>query len=351
MNRKLIYAALLGLLTTCVLCGCSSTEKEQDSLVVLNYGKYIEPSVIEAFEKIYNIDVKYEEYESPEEMYTKYKAGSINYDVICTSDYMVEKLIQEDELLEIDSTKLSNLSNIDSRFMELSQTFDPDNKYSIPYFYGTVGILYNTSMVTEPVNSWDILWDEQYRGSIIMENSVRDAFLVPLERLGYSLNTTTPNELDEALLQLKEQKDLVYAYLVDETADAMIANDAALAVVYSGEAATAMEYNDQLAYVVPTEGSNIWIDSWFVPKTCQHYDAALLWMDYLCSRDAAWENFNYVWYATPNTTVLDALSDEDKKDETIFPTDKTLDNCVVYQTYDDELNHYLNHLWKDLKSY
>ncbi len=341
---------LLGVLICTSLTGCGEKKKDS-SLVVLNYGKYIEPSVIQEFEDTYGIDVKYEEYESPEEMYTKYKAGSIDYDVICTSDYMVEKLIGEDELLPIDMDHLSNLDNIDQRFMDLSRTFDPDNQYSVPYFYGTVGILYNTKMVSEPVDSWDILWDEEYKGSIIMENSVRDAFLVPLRRLGYSINTTSTGELDRALQELECQKQLVYAYLVDETADAMIANDAALAVVYSGEAATAMEYNEDLAYVVPKEGSNIWIDSWFVPKTCQHYDEAMLWIDFLCDKQVAMDNFNYVWYATPNTGVLDALSEEEKEDETIFPTDETLDNCVVYKTYDNKLNSYLNQLWKKLKSY
>jgi len=183
-----------------------------------------------------------------------------------------------------------------------------------------------------------------------MENSVRDCFLVPLKQLGYSLNTTNPDELDEALDMLLDQKPLIYAYFVDETGDEMAAENASLAVVYSGEAAYAQSLSDKLEYSVPKEGSNLWIDSWFIPKTCKNTENAEKFLNFLCREDIAKMNFDYVYYATPNTAVYDNLDEETKNDTTIFPDKETLDNCEVYVSLDEEGTNLYNQLWKTLKS-
>ncbi len=355
MKKKLISFLsifVLGITPMLSFTGCGSDSDNSDTLVVLNYGKYIESDVLKRFQEETGIKVKYEEYESVEDMYAKYKAGSINYDVICTSDYMIETMRQEGELIPIDYSSLPNYENIDPSIIEASEAFDPTHEYTVPYFYGTVGILYNTTMVDEEtVSSWDSLWDPEYKNQIVMINSQRDAFMVALEKLGYDINTTDQKELEDAYNLLCDEKKYVYAYLQDETYECMISEDAAMAVCYSGEAAMGMEYNDDLAYTVPKEGGNLWIDSWFVPRTCKHYDAAMKWIDFMCEEEAATENFEYVWYATPNTKVASHEDEETLADETVFPSKETLDRCKLYEAYDNETLDYTTTLWKKLKAY
>ena len=342
--KKFLFSFMLiaGLLT---LSGCGQKEDE-NALVILNYGKYIEPDVIQQFEKETGITIKYEEYESPEEMYTKYKAGSIKYDLICTSDYMIQKLINEGEVLEMDYDNIPLYENIDPTYVEFSKAFDPETKYTLPYFFGTLGILYNKTMVDEAdMDSWNVLWNPKYKGQIIMENSVRDTFVPALRLLDYSINTTDEDELNEALSMLCDQKDLVYSYLVDSSADEMIAGNAAMALIYSGEAAYAQDY------MVPKEGSNMWMDSWFIPKTCQHKDAAEQFLNYLCREDIGMENFDYVWYATPNTAVYDELDEEVQESTTVFSDQETLENCEIFNSLDVPATETYDYLWKKLKSY
>lgn len=351
--KKRVLFLLTCVLATTLLSSCGSTTKGHDSntLVVLNYGKYIDEAVLDQFREETGIKVKLEEYESPEEMYTKYKAGSIAYDVVCTSDYMVEKLINEGEVNQINFDNFTYYHNLDPAILEASKTFDPDNSYSMPYFYGTLGILYNTTMVSEEeVDTWNVLWDDTYKDRIIMQNSVRDSFVPALRLLGDSINTTKEAELEDALNLLIKQKPLVYAYYVDETGDEMAAGNAAMALVYSGEAAYAMELNDDLAYSVPKEGSNLWIDSWFIPKSCTNQENAEKFLDFLCREDIGMLNFDYVYYATPNTAVVENLDDETLSDTTIFPPSETLADCDVYEQFDDETTARYSYLWKKLKS-
>lgn len=341
----LILLSMLGALSGCG--GGSSSQK----LTVLNYGKYIDAQVLDMFKEETGITVEYEEYVSPENMYTKYKAGSIDYDLICTSDYMIEKLIQEGEVKEMNYDNIPGVANLDQTYFEFSKAFDPDLKYTLPYFFGTVGILYNSDQVdAADVESWSALWDEKYAGKIIMTDSVRDGFMAPLKYLGYSLNSTDEAQLLEAQELLIKQNPMVYSYLVDEAQDEMIAENAAMALVYSGEAALAMEYNDKLAYSVPKEGSNIWIDSWFLPKTCKNQENAEKFLDFLCRPDIAAMNFEYVYYATPNKALYDTLSQEVKDNAVIFPGDKILSNCEVLKSMDSDTMAKYSDLWKEMKS-
>lgn len=358
MKRKLIVFTLILSFVFSSLSACGNNSATNDdennsskTLTVLNYGKYIDEEVIKNFERETGIDIKYEEYQAPEEMYTKYKSGAIDYDVICTSEYIIQKLINEGEVLEQDYSSLSNYDNLDKDLLKLVQSYDPNNTYTVPYFYGTVGILYDTTKVTkEEVSSWNCLWDKKHEGEIIMMNSVRDAFIPALKLCGYGVNETSEENLRKALKLLNKQFPIVYAYYVDEIGDEMISGNAHMALIYSGEAAYAMDFNENLAYAIPEEGSNLWIDSWFIPKTCQNEEAAKLFIDYLCGHEAGLANFEYVYYASPLTSVVDTLDEEIKANEAVIPSKKSLEECEVFTSLDDEKTALLNHLWQELKS-
>lgn len=353
-HYALITAAFAALLLSA--CGSADTDtagsSSDNSLVVLNYGKYLDASAIKMFEQETGIKIKLEEYESPEEMYTKFSAGSISYDVVCTSDYMVERLIHEGKVAPIDFSSFSYYKNLDPSILAAAEVFDPQNRYSMPYFYGTLGILYNTTMVSEDeTESWNILWDDRYRDTIIMQNSVRDSFVPALRLLDRDINTEDETDLRDALSLLVEQKPLVYAYYVDETADEMIAGNAALALVYSGEAATAMESNADLSYTVPKEGSNLWIDSWFIPKSCTNQTNALKFLNFLCKDDIAEKNFEYVQYASPITSVVENQDADVKNNEAVNPSSDTIKRCEIYKALSDDDSAKYTKLWQELLSY
>ena len=358
MKRKLITFVLIITVALSSLSACgdnsgtnSGDETAGNTLTILNYGKYMDESVIKNFEKETGIDIKYEEYESPEEMYTKYKAGAIDYDIICTSEYIIQKLISEGEVLEQNYSSLSNYENVDTDILKLAQSYDPDNTYTVPYFYGTVGIVYDTTKVTEEeVSTWNCLWDKNHKNEIIMMNSVRDAFVPALRLSGYGINDSSEEHLREALTLLDKQFPIVYAYFVDEIGDEMISGNAHMALIYSGEAAYAMDYNENLAYTIPKEGSNLWIDSWFIPKTCQNEQAAMMFLDYICSHDVGMANFEYVYYASPLISVVEALDEEVRNNEAVIPSKESLVKCEVFTSLDDEKTALLNHLWQELKS-
>ena len=347
----LLSLTVLG--TTLAAAGCSggATAEDDNTLIIFNYGDYIERETIQMFEEETGIEVKYEEYITPEDMYTKYQSGAIDYDLICTSDYMIEKMIEAGDAQPIDTSKMEYLDNVDQKYMDFCKAFDPGNEYAIPYFFGTVGILYNEEMVDEEVNSWSVLWDEKYKDQIIMENSVRDAFIVPLKLKGHSINTTDKNELLEAQQMLMDQKPILAAYLVDETRDAMISGDAALGVIYSGDATVAIEENENLTYVVPQEGTNIWFDCWMIPKTARHKEAAEKFIDFMNRPDVAMMNFDYIWYGTPNKAVYEELDEESQQDPTVFPDDETMSKCEVYRYLGEEMDSFYSRLWKELKAY
>lgn len=323
----------------------------ENTITVLNYGKYFDEDALKEFEEKTGITIKYEEYEDPEEMYTKYKAGSIDYDVICTSDYIIEKLISEGEVLTIDYSQISNYKNVDSNIIEMSESFDPTHEYTVPYFYGTVGILYNTKYAdTDELRSWNALWNGRFANNMIMINSVRDMFTPALISCGYSINETDETHLNEALDILKKQSPDVTAYYVDETCDEMAAENAAIALCYSGEAAAAMDLNTNINYIVPDEGSNLWIDSWFIPASCQNKEGAYAFLNYLCSADVAQANFDYVYYASPIIPVIEAMDEETRNNAAINPPADVISRCEVYKALDDDSAELYNKLWQELKS-
>lgn len=322
-----------------------------EKVVVYNWGEYIDPEVLTMFEEETGIDVVYEEFETNEILYPKISSGAIAYDAICPSDYMIQRMMENDLLAEIDFDNIPNIKYIGSQYMEQSRQFDPENKYSVPYCWGTVGILYNKTMVDEPVDSWGILWDEKYRDNILMQDSVRDAFGVALRYLGYSLNSTDLDELTEARDLLIEQKPLVQAYVIDQVRDKMIGNEAAIGVIYSGEAIYTQKENPDLEYVVPKEGSNIWIDSWVIPKNAENKENAEKFINFLCRPDIALMNFEYITYSTPNTEAREMIEDEAIRNSTIaFPDLEELPELETFQYLGQKADETYGELWNQVKS-
>lgn len=322
-----------------------------EKVIVYNWGEYLDPKTIELFEKETGISVTYEEYETNEIMYPKILSQAIAYDVVCPSDYMIQRMIENDLLAEINWNNIPNIKNMDSTYMEQSKSFDPENKYSVPYCVGTVGILYNKSMVKEPVDSWNILWDPKYKDRILMQDSVRDAFAVALKRLGYSINATEVDQLAAATEDLIEQKPLVQAYVVDQVRDKMIGNEAALGVIYSGEAGYTKRENPNLEYVIPKEGSNVWIDSWVIPKNSQNKENAEKFINFMCRPEIALMNFEYLTYSTPNLKAREMIEDEDiRNSKILFPEPEDLTNCETFQFLGDDVDSYYNELWNKVKS-
>jgi spermidine/putrescine-binding protein len=286
-------------------------------------------------------------------MYPKVEAGSSAYDVICPSDYMVQKMIENNLLQELNFEHIPNaLQNIGSQYFEQADAFDPGNKYCVPYCFGTVGILYNKTMVTEPVDSWSVLWDEKYADNILMQDSVRDAFMVALKLNHFSMNTMDTEQLEIAKENLISQKPLVQAYVIDQVRDKMIGGEAALGVIYSGEAIYTKRQNPDLEYVIPKEGTNVWIDGWVIPKNAPNVENAEKFIDFMCRGDIALMNFEYITYSTPNTVAQESIEDEEiKNSEIAFPDFSKYQDLETYSYLGESGDELYNNLWKEVMSH
>ena len=350
--KKALALLLCGISCLTLLTGCASSGGENGEVYVYNWGEYIDPDTITMFEEETGIKVVYDEFETNETMYPKVESGSSAYDVICPSDYMIKKMIDNDLLQELDFDKMPNAkANIGAQYYEQSEAFDPGNRYAVPYCWGTVGILYNKTMVDEPVTSWSILWDEKYADSILMQDSVRDLFMVGLKSLGYSMNSTDEKELNEAKDLLIQQKPLVQAYVIDQVRDKMIGNEAALGVIYSGEAIFTQRENPDLEYVIPKEGTNVWIDGWVIPKNAANVENAEKFIDFMCRGDIALLNFDYITYSTPNTAAQALIEDDDIRNSKIaFPDLSQYDGLETFSYLGDDADALYNDLWKEIKS-
>ena len=326
--------------------------KKSTQVFVYNAGEYIDPDVITMFEEETGIEVVYDEFESNEIMYAKIASDGSAYDVLCPSDYMIAKMISQDMLMKLDKSVLPNaVQYIGKQYYDSAKAFDPDNEYAVPYCWGTVGILYNKTMVGKPVTSWDVLWDSDYSGEILMQDSIRDAFMVALMRRGYSMNTTVPAEIDTAASDLIEQAPLVQAYVIDQVRDKMIGGEAALGVIYSGEAIYTKRENPDLEYVIPDEGSNVWLDCWVISRDAVNTDNALAWIDFMCRPDIALKNFEYITYSTPNVAAQEMIEDDDIRNSKVaFPDEETLSRCDTYISLGEEGDRLYNEAWKKVKS-
>lgn len=352
-HTKKIFIPLV-LLAAVTLCGCSSADKGVNGqVIVYNWGEYIDPETIRMFEEESGIKVIYDEFETNESMYPKVESGAVAYDIACPSDYMISRMIQNGMLCELDYSKMPNVKkNIGAQYFDQSKGFDPDNKYAVPYCWGTVGILYNKTMVEEPITRWEQLWDEKYADNILMQDSVRDAFMVSEKVCGFSMNTLDPTELETAKNLLIEQKPLIQAYVVDQVRDKMIGGEAAIGVIYSGEAIYTQRENPDLVYVIPEEGTNVWIDSWVILKNAPNKENAEKFIDFMCREDIALMNFEYITYSTPNDAARELIEEEDiKNSEIAFPDLSQYDNLETYVYLGEEGDSLYNELWKEVKAY
>ena len=343
---SLLIVVSLVLSMSVFLGGCSSKTK----LFVYNVGDYIDPEVIELFEKE-NPDIKvmYEIYDSNEDMYMKVSSKASPYDIVLPSDYMIEQMIDEGMLNKLNYENIPNHKNIDSHMHNLS--FDPENEYTVPYMWGTMGILYNTKMVDEEVNSWDILWNEKYKGNIYMLNQERDMVSIALKKCGYSMNSDNDAELKEAEDALIKQKELVKAYCGDEIKDNMINNGAALAIVWSGDAYYCIKENPDLAYAIPDEGSNLWFDCMVVPTTSEHQEEAEKFIDFMSKPEIAKMNAEYIGYSTANEKAKDLFDEKIKNDKVRYPdlNDDFLSKMEIFD-YNKKRNIKLTDIWTKVLS-
>ncbi len=352
-SKKILLLGTAALLSAAVLAGCgSSAGGENGQVIVYNWGEYIDPETIDLFEEETGIEVVYDEFETNEIMYPKVESGAASYDVVCPSDYMISKMIENNMLAEINFDNIPNArDNIGAQYYEQSRGFDPENKYSVPYCWGTVGILYNKTMVDEPITSWAKLWDPKYADNILMQDSVRDAFMVAEKLNGFSMNTKDPGELEIAKNSLIEQKPLVQAYVIDQVRDKMIGGEAAIGVIYSGEAIYTQRENPDLEYVIPEEGTNVWIDSWVILKDAPNKENAEKFIDFMCRGDIAVKNFEYITYSTPNDAARDLIEDEDiRSSEIAFPDLSKYNNLETFVYLGEDGDALYNELWKEVKS-
>jgi len=363
MKNLQIFGRLLGVLllfsTLLLASGCDmfagndEEADDADTLYLYNWGDYIDDAVIEQFEDETGIHVIKDEYDTNESMYPRIAEGAESYDLVCPSDYMIDKMRQNDLLQPLDFEAMPNAREYIGRaYYEQSRAFDPDNAYSVPYCWGTVGIMYNTKMVDEPVDSWKILWNPKYRGSILMQDSARDAMMVALRVLGYSMNTTDAGELEQARDLLIAEKPLVQAYGIDDIRDKLASGEAALGVIFSGEAINLMEANPDLRFVpAPKEGTNVWIDSWVIPKNARHKENAEKFIDFLCRPDIAAKNFEFLGYSMPNTAIQEQV-EEDMDDDALeiaFPDESIFEGQETYQYLGEAMDKLYTRLWLQVK--
>ena len=352
-------------LTVIIICACISPavfaqNKEKDyshlkstTLNVYNWGEYISDGqegtldVNKAFEERYGIQVNYTNYESNENMYNKLKSGGANYDVVIPSDYMIAKLVEENMLRELDYSNIPNYKYIVEKYKNLY--YDPENKFSVPYTVGMVGLIYNTTMVEGNPDSWGVLWDEKYAGKILMFNNPRDAFGIAQFYAGQSINTTDVAEWDKSIELLKEQNPLVASYVMDEVYNKMEHGDAALAPYYAGDFLTMYDVNPDLAFVYPKEGVNFFVDAMCVPKNAENPEAAELYINFMLEEDVAVANANYICYASPHKLVLESDDYDLKGNEVLYPAEEDMPKTEMFQNLDYDTQQYMAMLWNELK--
>ena len=325
---------------------------------VCSWGEYIDEDLITQFEEETGIAVNYQTAESNEALYSLLKSGAGDYDVIVPSDYMISQLIEEDMLAELDYSRIPNYGLISDRFKGL--TYDPQERYTVPYAWGTVGIIYNTSMVEEPITSWSALFDDRYAGNVLMFRNSRDAMATALSYLGYSLNTADEAELREAFQLLKDAKNrgVYQSFVMDEIFQKLEGGNAAIGVYYAGDYLTMLENNEDLAFVVPEEGSNWFMDAMCVLKNAPNYEEAMAWINFIASTEANLANMDYLWYASPNQEALEQypayyeeLYEEELDQETydiIAAPQEVLDRCEAYLVLPLETRKLYNDLWTEL---
>ena len=303
--------------------------------------------LIKEFEEEFDCRVIYEEFASNEDLFVKIKTSKQAYDVIFPSDYMVERLVSQDLVQKLDKDKIENYKYIDDYY--LNRDFDPNNDFSLPYMAGTVGIVYNAEKYPEGIHKWADLWDEKYERDVVLYYSQRDVLMVALKKLGYSMNTQNPAELEAAKEELIKQKPLIYGYLGDEIKDILVAEDANIGVVYSGDAGVIMSLNDDFKYSIPKEGTNLWIDLMAIPKSAQNPELAYEFINFLLRPDIQARNAEYLQYSTISSEAKKMLPDEIKNNPALYPPEEDLKNTEVFIDPTDVIELY-DRIWTEVLS-
>lgn len=303
--------------------------------------------LIKEFEEEFDCRVIYEEFASNEDLFVKIKTSKQAYDVIFPSDYMVERLVSQDLVQKLDKDKIENYKYIDDYY--LNRDFDPNNDFSLPYMAGTVGIVYNAEKYPEGIHKWADLWDEKYERDVVLYYSQRDVLMVALKKLGYSMNTQNPAELEAAKEELIKQKPLIYGYLGDEIKDILVAEDANIGVVYSGDAGVIMSLNDDFKYSIPKEGTNLWIDLMAIPKSAQNPELAYEFINFLLRPDIQARNAEYLQYSTISSEAKKMLSDEIKNNPALYPPEEDLKNTEVFTDPTEVIDLY-DRIWTEVLS-
>lgn len=344
MRKNLIRTLVLLMVLCLPLAGLA-----ENAVNVYNWEDYISQETLDMFTAETGITVNMMNFTTNEDMLVKVRNSPSSFDVVFPSDYCIERMIAEDLIAPIDFANVPNMQYIDPNL--LKPTYDPTGEYSVPYMWGTVGILYNKTMVDGPVTSWSVLFDTKYKNNVFMIDSIRDCLGVTLMYLGYSMNTRDPLELNAAKqLLIQQKKDgIVKAYQVDETKDKMVAGEAALALVWSGDAQYAIDLNPDLAYVVPDEGSNIWVDGMVIPKAAKNKENAEKFIDFMCRPDIAQLNCEEIWYSSPNTAAIQLMGEDYIDNLTMNPSQEIIDRCEFFMDIQDFIQIY-NAMWLDIKS-
>ena len=346
-KNKVIISILLLCMITAIM-GCSSSEEKKKTINFLNYGANIDEESLELFEEKYNIAVNEETFDDMEQMYTKVSSGAVKYDVILVSDNLMKRMIDEGLLQELDKDNIPNLKEMDSTYMDLD--IDKGNKYSVPYMFGTVGIIYNTDYVDEPVDSWDILWNEKYKGEIFMFDTYRDTMGAALKKLGYSMNSTDENEINAARDLLIDQKPLVEIYGVDIGTETIASGDTYINMIWSGEGLNLEEEYDNLKYIVPKEGANFWIDSLCIPSNSENKKEAEKLINFLSGKDAQYRIADEIGYVTPNKLARAMQPDNIKNNPNAYYDQEFLDKCEMYEDLDKKTKELYDEAWNEIKS-
>ncbi len=329
-----------------------SRDLEGTVINVFNWGEYISDGsegsldVNKEFEKLTGIKVNYDNYEANESMYNKLKSGAVSYDIIIPSDYMIERLVGEDMLAELDFSKITNYNLIDEKYKGLY--FDPEEKFSVPYNVGMVGLIYNSATVEEAPDSWAVMWDEKYKDDILTFNNPRDSFAIAQFLLGIDLNTTDKADWDRAAEKLKEQNGIIQGRVMDQVFNKMQSGNASIAAYYAGDFLTMKDVNDDLEFVYPKEGVNIFVDSVCIPKNHQNYEAALMYINFLLEPEIALANAEYICYASPNTAVVNNEDYSLKDEKILYPDEDEYPKCQYFHDLPTEIRSYYEALWEEV---
>ena len=344
--KKLLAAAMIVLMIAAFIPMAAA----EGEVIVYNWEDYINDEVLAMFEEETGIKVKYSGFTTNEDMLVQVRTNPGEFDVVFPSDYAIERLIKEDLLAPIDYDKVPNAVNTEDWLKD--PAYDPNGEHSVPYMWGMVGILYDTTKVTGPVGSWGVLFDPTYQKDVFMLDSIRDSMGIALKYLGYSMNTRDAKQIQEATeLLIKQKADgIVKAYQVDETKDKMVAGEAALALMWSGDAQYAINLNENLAYSVPKEGSNVWVDGMVIPKTAPNMDNAHKFIDFLCRPDIAQLNCEYIEYSSPNKAAVELMGEEYESNPNLNPPQEVIDRCEFFRDIEETFMAFYNNRWSEVKN-